>query len=84
MECSNKQIYKPGDMVVFALSSNPSEQNLYPGKGARGTVRNINRGGAYERPNANNTQVSWIDGRIKGQAWWYPAERLRHISMGGF
>lgn len=41
MERSNKQIYKPGDTIVFALSSNPTEEGLYPGKGARGKVRSI-------------------------------------------
>lgn len=84
MESSNKQIYKPGDMIVFALGSNPGEQALYPGKGARGKVRNINRGDTYERGGINNTQVTWIDGRLAGQWWWYPAERLRHMSVGGF
>lgn len=81
MECSNKQIYKPGDMIVFALNSNPTEENLYPGKGARGEVREIHMS---ERPMVNNTRVTWKDGRMKGQSWWYPAERLRHMSIGGF
>ena len=84
MGCSNKQIYKPGDMIVFALGSNPTEQTLYPGKGARGKVVDIHRGDRYERDGINNVKVLWKDGRLKFQLWWYPAERLRHISTGGF
>lgn len=84
MARSNKQIYRRGDMIVFALDSNPTENSLYPGKGARGEVREIRSGGGYELLGANNTRVRWEDGRLKGATWWYPAERLRHPSVGGF
>lgn len=48
MARSNKQIYRRGDMIVFALDSNPTENSLYPGKGARGEVQEIRSGVTYE------------------------------------